>query len=124
MILQATHLPTIFMFNGLSALLLRHGWTVRNIKTDKNMPPLLLYIFPNGQYSEHYTTLSSGDVLHGTRYRLLKQLNILSRQQGQKAAWLASDAQSAGRRVILRPIAFPQSTPADQQKILQTISQA
>ncbi len=46
-------------------------------------------------------TLSSGDVLHGTRYRLLKQMNILSRQQGQKAAWLASDAQSAARRVIL-----------------------
>ncbi len=91
----------------------------------KNMPPTSLNMsFPN----QHTVTLgtlihalSSGDVLRGRRYRLLKQLNTSS--QEQRADWLASDTQSAGRRVLLRQIAFPPSTPSEQKKFLQTITQ-
>ncbi len=69
------------------------------------------------------STLSSGDLLHETRYRLLKQLNIPMSQQEQRADWLASDAQCPDRTVLLHQITFPLSTPSDQEKTIQTITQ-
>ncbi len=70
------------------------------------------------------STLSPVDALHGARYHLLKQLNIPSSQQGQRADWLASDAQSPDSTVLLHQLSFPlPASSEEQQTTIQTITQ-
>jgi len=67
-------------------------------------------------------TLMRGDVLCQGRYRLIEQLSLPENQQGQGTAWLASDAQSSNRRVVIREVAIPEGSAADKERMVRMIA--
>ncbi len=67
--------------------------------------------------------LSSGDVLHEKRYRLIEQLPLLWGQQEQGVAYSAHDTRFHLKTVIIRQIAFPNQTTSDSKKTVQAIAQ-
>jgi ABC-type branched-subunit amino acid transport system substrate-binding protein/serine/threonine protein kinase len=67
-------------------------------------------------------TLMRGDVLRQGRYRLIERLTLPENQQGQGAAWLASDAQLSSRRVVIREVAVPEGSPADKERVVRSIA--
>jgi len=67
-------------------------------------------------------SLMRGDVLRQGRYRLIEQLSLPENQQGQGAAWLASDAQSSTRRVVIREVAMPEGSAADKERVVRMIA--
>src|SRR6266700_2074707 len=67
-------------------------------------------------------SLMRGDVLRQGRYRLIEQLSLPENQQGQGAAWLASDAQSSTRRVVIREVAMPEGSAADKERVVGMIA--
>lgn len=66
--------------------------------------------------------LMRGDVLRQGRYRLIEQLSLPENQQEQGAAWLASDAQSSTRRVVIREVTLPGGSPADRERVVGLIA--
>ncbi len=67
-------------------------------------------------------TLMRGDVLRQGRYRLIEQLTLPENQQRQGAAWLASDAQSSLRRVVIREVPVPAGSPIDKERVVRSIA--
>src|SRR5215472_10787706 len=67
-------------------------------------------------------TLMRGDVLRQGRYRLIEQLSLPENQQEQGAAWLASDAQSPTRRVVIREVILPEESPAEKEQVVGLIA--
>src|SRR6266516_7717320 len=63
-----------------------------------------------------------GDVLRQGRYRLIEQLMLPENQRGQGTAWLASDAQSSTRRVVIREVTLPGGSPADRERVVRLIA--
>src|SRR6266699_2971772 len=66
--------------------------------------------------------LMRGDVLRQGRYRLIEQLSLPENQQEQGTAWLASDAQSSTRRVVIREVRLPEGSPADRERVVRLIA--
>ena len=66
--------------------------------------------------------LMRGDVLRQGRYRLIEQLSLPENQQEQGAAWLASDAQSSTRRVVIREVRLPEGLSADKEQAVRLIA--
>lgn len=67
-------------------------------------------------------TLMRGDVLRQGRYRLIERLTLPENQQGQGAAWLASDAQLSSRRVVIREVVVPEGSAADKERVVRSIA--
>ena len=91
-----------------------------------NMPsgPVRLAVRHSSSISMPLTlhALMRGDVLRQGRYRLIEQLPLPENQQEQGVAWLASDAQSSTRRVVIREVTLPEGSPADRERVVGLIA--
>ncbi len=66
--------------------------------------------------------LKRGDSLRQGRYRLLEQLTLPENQQGQGAAWLATDAQTPQGRVVIRAVRLQEELPANRSQVARSIA--
>jgi len=93
-------------------------------RIDTSSGPLRLAVQRSSSTSMPLTlhTLMRGDVLRQGRYRLIEQLTLPENQQGQGAAWLASDVQSSSRRVVIREVAIPEGSLTDKERVVRSIA--
>src|SRR5438876_1629744 len=67
-------------------------------------------------------SLMRGDVLRQGRYRMVEQALLPENQQGQGAALLATDTQSAMSRVLIREVLFPDGVSEHKEQVVRSIA--